>query len=575
MKTTEKQSFFALTAWRLGGASVRRTAMTLAVMLLTTMTAWAQDTPEWLRKGDSWDPVTKTLTVNSDMEEAYAENTEIEYVIIKSDTIGVAAFYECSHLKAITIGSGVNYIGEYAFSYCSNLKTVVIMNTEVTKLGGDYGEMFYGTPDDLRIYVPKDKSGNIPDYYINGEWWPIYYKNGMIIGYDWMSGSCAVTIDDGTLTLAGAGAMMKDNDERFNPIDDDITSVVIRDGVSYIGTQAFWGYNNIASVTIPSSVTSIGTQAFCGCNNLEKVTVLRTASVPTLGNYVFDKNDESCPKFYVFSDCVNDYKTAWTDYASDIQPITLTVNEGNDNGDAIDAAATLCDGVNKIDVTLSGRTLYKDGDWNTLCLPFDVTVGSDVMEGATAMTFDGSTSGFDSDGGVLTLNFDDVDEGSTIAAGTPFIVKWTGTNVSDPVFSGVTVSSTTAGSVTSDDKKVQFVGTYSQKDIYSEKHCNLYLGSGNTLYYPEGENMPPFYINACRAYFHVNPDEVEPGGSNVRAFVLNFGDEDEATGILSTTDDTDFTDFDDAWYTLDGRKLSGKPSQRGVYIHGGRKIAVQ
>ena len=36
----EKQSFFALTAWRLGGACVRRAAMTLAVMLMT-VTAWA------------------------------------------------------------------------------------------------------------------------------------------------------------------------------------------------------------------------------------------------------------------------------------------------------------------------------------------------------------------------------------------------------------------------------------------------------------------------------------------------------------------------------------------------------
>ena len=36
----QKQLFFALTAWRLGGACVRRAAMTLAVMMLT-VTAWA------------------------------------------------------------------------------------------------------------------------------------------------------------------------------------------------------------------------------------------------------------------------------------------------------------------------------------------------------------------------------------------------------------------------------------------------------------------------------------------------------------------------------------------------------
>ena len=59
--------------------------------------------------------------------------------------------------------------------------------------------------------------------------------------------------------------------------------------------------------------------------------------------------------------------------------------------------------------------LYKDGDWNTLCLPFDVIVGSDVMEGATAMTLNGSTSNFNSESSVLTLNFDEV--GGTLAAG--------------------------------------------------------------------------------------------------------------------------------------------------------------
>jgi len=29
------------------------------------------------------------------------------------------------------------------------------------------------------------------------------------------------------------------------------------------------------------------------------------------------------------------------------------------------------------------------------------------------------------------------------------------------------------------------------------------------------------------------------------------------------------------WYTLDGRKLDGKPTQRGIYINNGRKVAVK
>ena len=252
--------------------------------------------------------------------------------------------------------------------------------------------------------------------------------------------------------------------------------------------------------------------------------------------------------------------------------MNITLADNDDNSSAI---SNWNGGM--ADVTLNDRTLYKDGMWNTLCLPFDVTVGRGQMEDATAMTFDGETSGFVASTGVLTLNFVGVDGGRTITAGTPFIVKWsksegydanpTDYDVTNPVFSGVTVSNTEAGSVTSTDKKVQFVGTYSPVVIYSDAHDNLYLGAANTLYWPSTEN---FTLGACRAYFHVD-SEVQ---SKVRAFVLNFG-EDEATGILSTTDDADFTDSVDAWYDLSGRKLSGKPSQRGVYIHGGRKVAIQ
>lgn len=35
------------------------------------------------------------------------------------------------------------------------------------------------------------------------------------------------------------------------------------------------------------------------------------------------------------------------------------------------------DGCTPTSVTLTGRTLYKDNDWNTLCLPFDVDLEDD------------------------------------------------------------------------------------------------------------------------------------------------------------------------------------------------------
>ena len=57
-----------------------------------------------------------------------------------------------------------------------------------------------------------------------------------------------------------------------------------------------------------------------------------------------------------------------------------------------------------VDVTLQDRTLYKDGDWNTLCLPFDVTLAGSSLEGAEVMALDGTNSGVSN--GTLNLNFD-------------------------------------------------------------------------------------------------------------------------------------------------------------------------
>ncbi len=74
-------------------------------------------------------------------------------------------------------------------------------------------------------------------------------------------------------------------------------------------------------------------------------------------------------------------------------------------------------------VTLSGRTIYSDGDWNTLCLPFNMSeaqIASSPLAGYTIKALDGTQSNLDSDG-KLTLRFNTAE---TIEAGRPYIVKW-------------------------------------------------------------------------------------------------------------------------------------------------------
>jgi hypothetical protein len=58
-------------------------------------------------------------------------------------------------------------------------------------------------------------------------------------------------------------------------------------------------------------------------------------------------------------------------------------------------------------------------------------------------------------------------------------------------------------------------------------------------------------------------------------FNIDFGEQGTQT-VIGHTDITDSTDkADAAWYTIDGRKLSGKPSVKGVYVNNGRKVIIK
>ena len=181
-------------------------------------------------------------------------------------------------------------------------------------------------------------------------------------------------------------------------------------------------------------------------------------------------------------------------------------------------------------------------------------------------------TGFDSATGTLTLDFVDA---NMIEAGHAYIVKWTsGDNISNPVFNGVTVVNENPDDqkVVSQDGYVQFIGTYSPVNIYTAAKTNLYLGADNTLYYPWGDAMNSFYINSCRAYFQLlNGLTAGDPGNGVRAINLNFGEGSEET-IISPAK---IAERADAWYTIDGVKLNGKPNVKGLYINNGRKVVIK
>lgn len=223
-----------------------------------------------------------------------------------------------------------------------------------------------------------------------------------------------------------------------------------------------------------------------------------------------------------------------------------------------------------VKVTLSDCTIYKDGDWNTICLPFDVTIEGSILEGATAMKLLPNAV-FTSSSGTLTLNFEAV---SSLTAGVPYIIKWTNGNgnLVNPQFIGVISTCSTPSAVTTPDV-VSFKGTFEQIEYASENRSILFLGGSNLLYYPDGSSTTT--IGKYHAYFELlggitagTPSS--PSGNGIRSYVMNFGD--FTTGITEIV--TEIRP-ETGWYTLDGRLLREEPSASGLYIHMGRKVLIK
>lgn len=89
--------------------------------------------------------------------------------------------------------------------------------------------------------------------------------------------------NDGLLTISGTGAMTETPwPAKYKK---DITSVVIENGVTDIGSFVFFNCENMANITLPNSITTINNFAFSGCSSLNGITI--PDSVTSIGTCIF------------------------------------------------------------------------------------------------------------------------------------------------------------------------------------------------------------------------------------------------------------------------------------------------
>ena len=242
------------------------------------------------------------------------------------ETIGYRAFYN-SGLESISIPSSVTSISGGAFESCMSLGTITV-DASNTSFKAEDNILF--SKDGTVLYqfaqTKTDTSYSIPEGVTT-------LKQGAFEGTNLSS----ITLPSTLTTMSETGI--------FAGLEN-MTSIVIPEGVTELGGWSFTNCDSLQSITLPSTLQKFGQSCFTYCDSLESITL--PASVNYITNYTFYSCDNmtsitieatSPPtinsftdvfpdhvagfKIYVPAASVDTYKTAskWSDGASFIEAI--------------------------------------------------------------------------------------------------------------------------------------------------------------------------------------------------------------------------------------------------------------
>ena len=274
-------------------------------------------------------------------------------------SIGSSAFRECTSLTSITIPDSVTSIGKSAFYDCPSLTRVDIVDLSAwckIDFGASSANPLYNNRGKLYIDGVEATNITIPSNITEIKQYAFYGCNSLTITIPDSVTSIGRTaffncnvltgikipnsvVEIGAHAFASCRKLeyfygkFASNDNRCLIVDNilnsyaggaKVTSYEIPSNITAIDAHAFQDNDYLKSVTIHDGVTYIGTQAFYHCSALKSV-YCKSATPPTGGKRMFSytKNDIEYPlgcTIYVPAASVETYKTAqyWSDYASDI-----------------------------------------------------------------------------------------------------------------------------------------------------------------------------------------------------------------------------------------------------------------
>ena len=272
----------------------------------------------------------------------------------------------------------------------------------------------------------------------------------------------------------------------------------------------------------------------------------------TEGTYTKDNDDTKNYTWTGSEKTINFTVTASTYYSK----ITVTVRVPVAKDYTLDEnSVNTIEAYENANVTLK-RTFYKDGEWNTLCLPFAVADAKTAFDNAELREVDTKNSHDN------TIFFK---EATAIEAGKPYLIKWANSSAAavnvEKKFEGVTLVAA-ATPVVVKEGGISFNGFYKMTEASELGASVAAIGAGNKLFKVTSGEMKGF-----RAAFVLK--------SNTPASVIKLVIDGTATGIEDLV--IDGAKANGRVYNLNGQYVGNSLNglQPGLYIQNGKKIVVK
>ena len=301
-------------------------------------------------------------------------------------------------------------------------------------------------------------------------------------------------------------------------------------------------------------------------------------------DYVLATEDVVLSEDYVYGGATikNGFKNGWlTIYALETIPLENAelAELLGEEADAAGAQPSLlqkvlndhkAEGV-KVNVKMPARKLVAD-EWYTFVLPFEVKpselFSSDYFGYGAAEILDANKS--KGNNVVFSLQV-----AKPIPANTPFILK-VGEDkaVNALVFENVKIADmdyVKNNPTTGEAGNVQFVGLYyDKKGFTAAQRYNAKVGDDPRGFYPGGDKSRNIVVKRTNAYLQFPSADA---AAKARIFIEE--EDGTFTAINGVAAEADAAVAGEGWYTISGVKLNAQPTEKGIYIFNGKKVAIQ